>query len=126
VREGEATAPIFNFTDDDLITFSSIEAMKTWIEPWDVQDADRCFDAEGRRITLRGVGVRRTRWTVGGGETVFDPQHSGELATAEFDSRLREYLVRVGSARFGLTESDVESLPLARLIAVVAPATLAM
>lgn len=122
LHEGEFTAPIFHFSDD-LISFSSIEAMTRFIELWDVADTDRAFDAEGRRVTLRGIGVRRTRFTVGGGETVFDAEHSGQQATAEFAELLREHVRRSGPARFGLNADEVNALPLERLVETAHPLT---
>lgn len=122
VQVHEFQGPIFNF-GDDLISFSSIEGMTNFIEPCDVEDTDRAFDAQGRRIKLRGVGVKRTRFTVGGGETVFDSQESGELASTEFAELLRNDVRRLGPARFGLFEDEVDSLPLDRLVKVVHPLT---
>jgi hypothetical protein len=107
--------PIF-LVDDDVISFDSIEHMVRFIEPCDVSDDVRAFDAAGRRLVLRASGVRRTRWTVGGGESSVDFEASGEVAADELADGLRNYLCRLAD-RTRMQQAEVETAPLHVLVA---------
>lgn len=109
--------PIFLVDDDDVSSFDSIEDMVRFVEPCDVTDHDRVFDAAGRRLVLRASGVRRTRWTVGGGETSVDFEASGEAAAEELCVHLRKYVRRLAD-RARMTESEIGTAPLNVLVAV--------
>ena len=117
----EFLPPIFHVSDD-VASFESVEAMRRYIEPWDAEEGE-VFDSHGRCITLRGVGVRRTRSTVGDGDNVVDLTASVDLAPDRLVEHLRDYICRVGLERFGLTQRDLHTMPLADLVAVVAPMT---
>lgn len=118
VGPNEFVPPLFHFSDD-LAVFDSLYAMTRYIEPWDVEESARAFDCQGRRIVLRGVGVRRTRWSVGGGDTLFDAERSGERRPEELAELLREYVHAAGPERFGLRRADVDSTPLDALVTAV-------
>lgn len=116
VEPTDYVPPIF-LVDDDVISFDSIEDMVRWVEPCDVADDDRAFDADGRRLMLRASGVRRTRWTVGGGETWVDFEASGEVAPDELADLLRGYVRRLAD-RARMTEAEIATAPLHVLVAV--------
>lgn len=122
MQPDELVPPLFHFSDD-LVVFDSLTAMTRYIEPWDVHESDRAFDARGRRIVLRGVGVKRTRWSVGGGETIFDGDSSGEHTPEELADLLRDYVRGSrGADRFGLNRADLDATPLDALVIAVARA----
>ena len=122
MQANEFVAPFF-YRSDDLMSFDSIEGMRQYVEPCDVEEDDRGFDSLGRRIVLRGVGVVRTRFSVGGGNTVFDAEASGEVAVDDFVEMLIEYVRRVGADRVGFAIVELTSVPLADLVAAVATFT---
>lgn len=122
VQDDEFTAPFFYYSDD-LLSFDSIELMLRYVEPVDVGADDLAFDSHGRRIVLRGVGVERNRFWVGGGNTMIDVDASGELVPGELVRVLLDYVRSVGPERFGLATIELNSIPLDILVAAVASLT---
>ena len=114
--------PIF-LVSDDVRSFDSIELMVRCVEPWDVTEDVRAFDSTGRRLRIRGTGVRRTRWTVGGGETWVDFDASGEPAADELADVLRDYVDRLvkhlGEERVGLSATAAATLRLDQLVPAI-------
>lgn len=108
---------------DDLESFGSVDAMLRYVEPWDVGEDMQAFDARGHRLKLRADGVVHGKWTVGSGTTLLDEARSGEPASEEMARLLRNYAVRLGCERFGVTEGYIEGASLAELVAMVAPFT---
>ena len=119
MRIGDFDPPFFHFSDD-LIVFDMLEDMIHFIEPCDVDDGDRVFDSQGRRVVLRAEGVERTRWTVGGGTTMFDAAASGASAPDDLAERLRDHARAVGLDRLGLASDRLDQLDLAALVEAVA------
>lgn len=48
--------PLFIWADADLDVFDSVHEAQTWLEPVDVSEHTRGFDAEGRLLTVSVVG----------------------------------------------------------------------
>lgn len=122
VKADEFTAPFF-YCSDDLLSFDSMERMLRYVEPVDVRADDLAFDSRGRRIVLRGIGVERSRFSVGGGYTMIDLDASGELAPGDLVRVLSDYVRSVGPERFGLAGIELTSMPLDNLVSAVASIT---
>ena len=89
----------------ELLLFQTMEEVALAIEPVDALEEEfELFDAHGLVLTVEGVDVHRTRFTVGGGRTVVsiaEPQRESREVLA---ARLREYLVGV----FGVSEDGAD------------------
>lgn len=120
--DDEFDPPFFHWSDD-LLSFDSVESMCAFIEPWDVQEGDLAFDACGRRVVLRSVGVRRSWGSVGGGSTELDVGASGALAADEFADVLRDYLRRADPTGSQLPAVDLDLASLGELVSAVHPLT---
>lgn len=107
----------------DLESFDSVDAMLTYVEPWDVCDDMKAFDALGPRLTLRAEGVVRGWSSVGGGKTLLADPAAGEVASAELAALLYGYVRAIGPDQFGGAGAELETAPLADLVVMVAPRT---
>ena len=93
--------------------------MLRYIEPWDVSDDDQVFDSTGCEVRLSGGAITRRRFWVGGGETVLNPDRSGDPRSAELAAILRQYANGVGFERLGISDADPSRISLAELVAAV-------
>lgn len=116
----EITPPIFIADKGDLDVFPSLGDALAYVEPWDVTDDLEAFDASGRRLRIASEGVKRTRRSVGGGTTLLDERNSGDPAPDVLVAILRDYIERVGPARFGWTHEQVQGASLGHLVSAVA------
>ena len=103
------TSPLILIGDGEVLLFQTMEEVALAIEPVDALEVEwKLFDANGQVLTVEGVDVHRTRFTVGGGRTVVsvaEPQRESRDVLA---SELREHLGRV----FGVSDeaADLRSL----------------
>ena len=111
----EPVPPLF-VSDPDVDAFESIEKLVAYVEPWDVTESMRAFDAHGRRVVVRSEGVVRTRFSVGGGRTFVDLDESGAEAAEELALVLRNYLSAIGLDRQGWTNEQLHNASLAELV----------
>ncbi len=85
-----------------------------------MSDRLEVFDVSGATVQLHAERVRRTRFTVGGGELVLDGLDRGPRAAMRFRVLLRDYVVAVGAPRVGLEGANVDEMPLHQLAERVA------
>lgn len=116
----EVTPPIFVADRGDLDVFPSVGEALAYVEPWDVTDTLQAFDAVGRRLKIAAEGVKRTRWSVGGGTTLLDERNSGDLAPDVLAAILRDYIDKVGPARLGWDRERLDAASLGDLVFAVA------
>lgn len=99
------TSPLILIGDGEVLLFQTMQEVALAIEPVDALEAEfKLFDAHGLVLTVEGVDVHRTRFTVSGGRTVVsiaEPQRERPDVLA---SELREHLTRV----FGVSEKGAE------------------
>lgn len=112
--------PVFLFFDGDLEIVVDIDSLIRAVEPWDVSEALEIFDVSGAIIRIHAEGVRRTRFTVGGGEVVFDGVEQRSDAAVRFRELLLDYIAAVKPRRFELEAADLEHLQLRQLAERVA------
>lgn len=112
--------PLFVFEDGDLDVVPGIEELNQAIEPCDVSDRLEVFDASGAALQIHAEGVRESRFTVGGGEIVFDGLDPRPDAATRFRTLLSRYVQAVGTSRLGLEGADLDEVPLDQLVDQVA------
>jgi len=116
----EITPPVFVCGDGDVSVFMSIKDALAFVEPWDVDEDLEVFDSRGTRLVFRAEGVDRTRFTVGGGETLLDKDSSGESGPGALATFLRDFLQAVGVEQVGWDDRRLQSAPFEDLVTTVA------
>jgi len=116
----EPLPPIFVADRGDLDVFRSVEDMLAYVEPWDVSESLQVFDAHGQRLALKAEGVKRTRFTVGGGRTLLDRGTPEEHVPEVLAAILRDYVRQVGTSHFGWDDEDLRTASLEDLVSAVA------
>lgn len=111
--------PIFVSDKGDLTVHRSVESALRYVEPWDVSESLVAFDADGHRLRIRAEGVKRTRFSVGGGETVLDEAQSGQPDAAGLKALLRDYITRVGAEELGVDSEWMAAADLPDLVTAV-------
>lgn len=91
--DGVIRPPVFVVEGGDVSAYESLQGAMDAIEGVDVEDGlYAVYDADGRRIVLRGVGVQRSRFTVDVGLVRVESVESEPTGADE----LRRSLLRLG------------------------------
>ena len=104
----DPTFPIFVFDGNDLSLFGDFNSITTDLEGVDVEDGRyAAFDATGRAVVLKAVGVLRGRFSVEIGRVLVGDE-STTPSVQEFENRLRLHLHACG--RIPRTETSMREL----------------